>query len=642
MSHAFRPLAAAGLAAALLVAVGPALADKPSTSSAASVKRMKEDIFFLAGPRCEGRGIETEGLNVAAKYIAAAFQEAGLKPGGHDNTYFQPFTMNGYPEVTGPGKLAFAGPDDKAIEPKAATEFRPAGFSGGGDVKAGLVFAGYGISEPKLNYDDYAGVDAAGKWVIVLRRTPRPDKLGDGRFDTTVPAGQESTHALLPVKVRAAIAKKAAGIILVSDRYTAKEAGEAFDADETKYRQFGGLPVIRLRREVASELLKAALGKSLAEMEDAIDKDLKPQSAELTGWTAGGTVNVVRKQYPVKNVIGVLEGSGPLADETVVIGAHYDHLGYGGFGSGGGRVAVGAVHYGADDNASGTTSVIELARRFGAMKGREGRRLVFMTFSGEEMGLYGSRHYCEHPAFPLESTVAMVNLDMVGRVQPGHADWLGLFPTDRVAVFGIGTAKALETMVLASDMKYGLKLIPITSGSGPSDHDSFYNKKVPVLFLFTGLHADYHKPADTPDKINLEGMRKVVDLTEHYVETLAAAKDRPQFTPTHPGWSDPFEKKAPGPRKETPRFSVKLGLTPDYTYEVGDGMRVSAVSKDGPAEKAGLKAGDVIVEFGGKKVTNAETYTAALAAQKAGQESELVYLRGGKKTTTKVTPVPLQ
>ncbi|MDB5306607.1 MAG: aminopeptidase [Gemmataceae bacterium] len=615
----------------VLLLAAPAAA-QPAAPDVAAVERMRKDLFFLAGPECEGRGVGTAGLDKAADHVAAAFKTAGLKPAAKDGTYFQPFVMNGFPELDGPSTLAFAGPNGKKVAAEATVDFRPIGFTSGGKTAAGVVFVGHGITAPNLKYDDYAGLDVKGKWVIVVRRTPRPESSRDGRFDTAVPAGSDSPYSALAGKLDNAVAHKAAGVIFVSDPVTAGDADRLIPFDDHKYADPPArLPVLHLKRAAASKLLAAALGKTLGDLEEGIDADLKPRSAELTGWTAAAAVGVARKEIPVKNVVGVLAGSGPLADETVVIGAHYDHLGYGGYGSAGGKPADGKIHYGADDNGSGTTGLLELARRFGAMKDRRGRRLVFVAFTGEERGLFGSVYYCDHPLFPLERTAAMVNMDMIGRMRPGAGDWLGLTTKPRMVVYGTGTGSTFDPTIDAAESRYGLKILKVPGGIGRSDHESFYKKKVPVLFLFTGLHDEYHRPTDTPDKIDLPAMAAVVDMAEDLVLDLATALARPKYREQVGGFEDPLNPTPPRP-------GVRFGVRPDYAYMGGDGMRIEGVTGGGAAEKGGLKDGDVIVEIGGVPVRSVNGYMAALVGKKPGDPIEVVVLRGGKKVTLKVVP----
>ncbi len=615
---------------ALVLLVAAPLAAQPLPADAAAVERMRKDLFFLAGPECEGRGVGTGGLDKAAEHVAAAFKAAGLK------TSFQPFTMNAFPEQDGPSGLAFAA-EGKRVAVEFKGEFVPTGYSSGGKVAAGVVFVGHGITAPNLKYDDYAGIDAKGKWVVVVRRTPRPTEKGEKRFDQTAPVGEDSPYAALRMKLDNAVEHKVAGVIFVSDPETAGTDDRLMAFDDHKYTDVAArLPVLHLKRSAASRLLQAALGQSLAQLEAANDESLKPVSAELPGWTGESDVGVLRKEIPVKNVVGVLEGSGPLADETVVVGAHYDHLGYGsGPLSMGGSPAQGKVHYGADDNASGTTGLIELARRFGAMTERRGRRLVFVAFTGEERGLFGSKFYCEHPAVPLAKTAAMVNLDMIGRLRPGPGDWLGLTTKPRMVVYGTGTGDTFDRAVDAGESRYGLKILKIPGGIGRSDHESFYRKKVPVLFLFTGLHDEYHRPTDTPETIDVPAMATVVGLCEDLVLDLSSALARPRYQEQAGGFEDPLNPHAGTGVK---MGAVRLGVRPDYGYMGADGMRIEGTTAGGLAQRAGLREGDVIAEIAGVPVRSVQGYMAAMSTRRPGQEFELVVVRGGKRVPLKVTP----
>ena len=316
-----------------------------------------------------------------------------------------------------------------------------------------------------------------------------------------------------------------------------------------------------------------------------------------------------------------------------MIGAHYDHLGDGRYGSMGGSKANGKTHFGADDNASGTTGVLELARRYGAMKDRAGRRIVLIAFSGEERGLLGSVHYCKNPAFPHESTAAMVNLDMIGRSKEVPGDWLELTKKDRLVVYGTGSGDTLDALVTEKNKKYDFKLSKLPAGTGPSDHDSFYRKKIPVLFFYTGTHDQYHQPTDTPDLINVPAMRKVVDLVQDLTDTLTTVPTPPKYLVTRDQWTDPTSPHATTMKMTGP----KLGVRPDYSYE-GDGMRLEGVTPNGAAEKAGLKEGDVVVELAGKPTKTVGGYMTVMNTLKPGVAADVVVLRGGKKVTLRVTP----
>ena len=339
--------------------------------------RMRKDVTYLASEECEGRGVDTAGIHKAANYIVAEFVKAGLKPGGVNGTFFQPFTISGTAKLDGKSTMKLKGPQGQEIELKLDGDFQVMGFSGTGKVTAPLVFVGYGITAKEIGYDDYKGIDVAGKIVLAIRRTPR-------FFSKELPfdGANKEQHAALVNKEGLAESNKAAGFVLVNDLTEAAAGDKLMSFKEVAGAGAASIPTVQLRRSIADMILQSSLDTTLADVEKAIDRDLKPRSAPLTGWTATVETGVKRTSVACKNVIGVVEGAGPLANETVVIGAHYDHLGYGGQGS----LAKGAkaIHPGADDNGSGTTSVMELARRFGAMKDRQGRRLVFMTFSGEK------------------------------------------------------------------------------------------------------------------------------------------------------------------------------------------------------------------------------------------------------------------
>lgn len=600
-------------ASALLAPLWAQEAQPPQAKDDPSVARMRKDITFLASDDCEGRGVGTLGLDLAAQYIAVQFNHAGLKPGGVNGTYFQPFPFCTNAKLDGDSELRINGKGN-VRDLKQGTDFQVMGTSSSASITAPAVFVGYGVTARGIPYDDYAGVDVKGKIVIALRRLPRwneKDKPFDG-------ANKDELASLESKQYRAQLAK-AAAIILVNDATESKDDLIPF-AQLAKGIMTVSIPFVQMKREILDDLLKSNTGKTLAETEKAIDADLKPQSAELRQEITLN-VKIKRQETMVKNVIGVLEGSGPLANETVVVGAHYDHLGYGNSGfSLGGAAAKGKIHHGADDNGSGTTSVMELARRFGAMKNRAGRRLVFMTFTAEERGLIGSRHYAKvEPLFPLKNTTAMFNLDMVGRLKedvPGGAK-------PKLLALGMDSGKGFADLV--NKHNPGFDIIKDSSVFGASDHYSFYQQRIPVIFFWTGTHPDYHRPTDTSDKINVAGMKRIVDFSERIIEELRTEPTRPEFVET----KNPFS----GGGAKAPR----LGVQPDYQFG-GKGVKIDAVSADGPAEKAGLKKGDIIIELAGKAIPNVNAYMSIMATQKAGVAIDLKILRDEKEMTLKVTP----
>jgi Peptidase family M28/PDZ domain/PA domain len=580
----------------------------------ASEQRMRKDITFLASDACEGRGVTTKGINLAADYIAEQFHEAGLKPGGEDGTYFQPFTMSTGSRLGSSNTVVLHGPLGQEVRLFVGKDFQPLGLSASGKLDhVPVVFAGYGATAKSIGYDDFGGIDVAGKVIVLLRKTPRFENA-KAPFDGT----QGAYHAALSTKIDQAERHKAAAILFVNDRETARNEGLM----EFSYTAFGAgarIPAVHVRRSVADTMLQSSRGRTLEEIEQDIDRDLTPRSGPLSGWTASLEVDVQRVITTTKNVVAVLNGKGSLGDETVVLGAHYDHLGYGGFGSLA-RTKAKAIHHGADDNGSGTTALIELARRFAQKPDQTRRRLVFIAFSGEESGLIGSQYYCKHPLFPLEDTVAMLNMDMVGRLRPDKDT-----KKDKLIVYGTGTAKTFNEVLDHANVKYDFRLQKIPTGMGPSDQESFYLKHIPVYFFFTGDHPDYHRPSDTADKINVPGMLRVTELVEDLTEYLETVPQRPQFVQVAGGAST--MPRAHGPR---------LGIRPEYG-DTEEGVLLGAVSEGGPAAKAGLKAADRIMEISGKPVKNLESYMALMAGYKKGDQLEIGILRNGKKQTVKVT-----
>lgn len=586
------------LAAALLCSAGLARPKTKAERDKESEARMRKDLFYLADPKSEGRGPNTKGLDRAAEYIADQFKQIGLKP-GYKGSYFQPFAIRG-----AVGKLALAGPRGQAIELKPGEHFRPLGSNQKGKLDAPAVFVGYGLKTTEPAYDDYEGVNVKGKVVVLLTGAPR--KGADKR-----PAA--FTSARIAGKIAEAVRQGAAGVLMVNDSPALTGEDRLVD---TSYVPVGGgkRPLgMFVKRDLVERMLPA--GVTLESIEKGINRDLKPNSFELPGWTVRMEAEDRPDGTPLKNVIGVLEGNGPLANETVVVGAHYDHVGYGANGS---RTGVEArlIHHGADDNGSGTTGVIELARRFAAMPERKGRRIVFVLFSGEELGLLGSRYYSNNPVFPIEQTAAMLNLDMIGRTQPDAKT-----KKARLLTQGHGTAKPFKELIENMAKKYDFTLASQESGFGPSDHSSFTQKKVPVLFFWTGTHPDYHTPTDTAEKIDYRGMRVIVDMSEEVLTTFTTMA-RPSF----------IEVKG-GRRPTRPSTGPRLGLRPNT--QSTDGVEVEDVPEGSVAEKAGIKKGDKIIKIAGKETPTLVEYTDALSQQKVGTTIDIVVRRDKKEVKLK-------
>jgi hypothetical protein len=634
-----RLLRSAVLACVVLSGAWLSAAETLSTlhAPAASEARLKRDITYLASDELEGRGVTTHGIDMAADYIAAEFKKAGLKPAGKDGSYFYPFTMPGS-VLLKPATLQLRGPQGQEIELKAGEHFQPSGLSTSGKVSAGVVFVGYGITSKTspLNeadlvgwarivngvlrqapgIDEYDGLDVEGKVVVILRDTLRADNPFSINQNW-----RRNRYATMTEKLTNAVKHKAAAVLVVNDRDTARDGDDLLN-----FGYYAGIgrplltlpqiPVLHVRRSVVEMML----GSNLDDLERDIARDLKPRSRETAGWSANLSIEVKRAAdaLSLRNVVGVLEGSGPLKDETIILGAHYDHVGYGGAGSLATLKKM-AIHHGADDNGSGSTSVMELARRIAAIPNREGRRVLFMTFSAEESGLIGSEAYCKNPLYPLDKTAAMINLDMVGRLVQDDKTH-----KDKLTVYGTGSAKTFDKLIDSINKKYDFQLRKVASGMGPSDQMSFYEKKMPVFFFFTNDHADYHRPSDTADKINVSGMRRIVDMTEDLAVHLTTC-DRPEYVKVAGG----------GGGTGTPGGGPRLGIKPDYGDDK-EGVLINGVVEGTPAERAGLKDGDRIVEIGGQAVKGLEGYMTLMKGQKPGSTIEVGVLRAKEKKIVKV------
>ncbi len=587
--------------------------------------RLKADVSFLAADAREGRAPGTKGIEDAALYIAEKFKRFGLKPAPGADGYFQKFPLTGRPRLGEPTELAIVEPDGEILKAEPKTEFSPLAIGSSGSVDdLPIVFAGYGItakdSALQLDYDDYAGIDVQGKAVLIIRREPQQD-----RDDSPFAGKKNSDYATFRHKATNAFQHGAAIVLLVNDL-----AGLHEDQDKVLGLVSGGpeaiskLPFAMLSRGFAGQILAAAGEPNLAELEKRIDGDLKPRSRLLKGVLLSAKLTIDRPSVETKNVVGVLEGSGPLAEETIIIGGHYDHLGRGGLTSGSLAFLSSDIHNGADDNASGTAMVMEIARRLASRRDPLPRRVVFMAFSGEERGLLGSQYYVEHPLYPLASTVMMVNFDMVGRLN-GKSE---------LTMIGTGTSPGIDALVDVLGKSAGMtikKVSGMTDGFGGSDHESFYAKNIPVLFAFTGLHSDYHRPSDDSDRINYNGMARIADYLELIVLDLVRRPERPAFTRiVAPGRNGRQSQSA------STGMSVTLGVMPDYADEARAGLKISGVRDGGPAAKAGLKGNDSIIRIGGKPIATIYDYMESMKGYKPGDKLEVVVRRDGAEVTLQV------
>ncbi len=680
------------LAFLLLLALSlGAFAQTPQPS--VSVNRLQQIIGYLASDALEGRRTGTPGANDSAHYIAGEFSLLGLRPGmqlarpartrGENRAQFlQPFPYVAYVEL-GKSNLFFMnrGRPDDAMQFLVGKDWMPLGFSSNGRIEATpLAFVGYGITDAELKYDDYPSA-VKGKIAIAFSGTPDGDN----------PHGKFARYEDVRWKAIAARNAGAKALLVITQENNLQDDR----LSRLRYDNSAGdsgIPVTVISRQLAIRLFRESDGEKLGALETAfrlvISQHLAHGAASfgfsalqdanmipVANYALTLSIDIVRREAPSFNVVGILPGTEPkLKDEAIVIGAHYDHLGRGGEGSLAPR--EGDIHHGADDNASGVAGLIELARLLSTQNPKPRRTIVFIAFSGEEEGLIGSSYYVNHPIVPLANTIAMINMDMIGRLKD-----------QKLIVGGIGTAQEWRSMIGAHNTPESIRTaalndalsgrmssppnlrvnvdptkasptgVPIVvaangqpvvtaempklpppdlarpfaltlneDGYGPSDHSSFYSKQIPVLFFWTGNHDDYHKPSDTADKINYEGEARIVSFVERIVRDIGKSDKRPAYTVAK---SDS--------QGRTMGFRVYLGTIPNYA-DSNDGLKLDGVRDDSPASKAGLKAGDKIVKMAGREVKNVYDYTYALGEMKAGEEYEVEIVRGSERLKLKITP----
>jgi len=462
-------------------------------------------IKFLASDELRGRANGSEGLEHAAEYIAAQFQKAGLRPAVRNRDWFQPFELAAGLTVGDGNALSVQLPGGSVRLSLGLSYFPIAVTPSDSAVvldDVPLVFAGYGISAPAMQYDDYAGLDVDGKAVLIFSHEPQ-ERRRDSRLNGAKPLRETTLYS----KALAARTRGAKALLVVSD--------PSHRVDEANYRAFllqadaedQGIPVLRVRRDDIASLLRA---EELDRVAAAIDVDLMPRSRLLEGATIDYTQRLATRIRTVRNVVGLLPGADiARSDQAIVIGGHYDHVGLGGrFSSSPER--TGEIHNGADDNASGIAVMIEVARVAATDRSRFPRSLVFVAFAGEERGLLGSAHYTSDPVIPLGDTVAMLNLDMVGRAR------------GRVEAGGLDSASPLAAEVTAAAKAAGIDVRPGGPGAGRSDDSSFLDRRVPALHFFTGFHDDYHRPSDDWERIDAAGTARVATLALELAARIAA------------------------------------------------------------------------------------------------------------------------
>jgi hypothetical protein len=601
---------------ALLALLGMSLIATSGPSFDAS--RYLDHVKYLASDELEGRMSGSPGCVKARDYIEAWYKSLGLEPGNGDS-YFQRFQFTSGVEL-GEGNEFAWGMAGMMESLKLTDDFMPVFFSPNTEVSGGMIFAGYGISAAEdEKYDDYAGLDVEGKIVIVLRHEPQTED--EAHF-----AGKRPT-AYSDLRYKAFNAKKhgAVGMIVL----TGPNDKDATDEDKLMRLSSGdvygesAIPIVHIKRAKMVEAM-SMFGSDLAAMQTQMDDELKPATLDMSVVTARIKTNLNKQYTGTDNVVAIIPGSG-IPDEYIIIGAHYDHLGYGETGStllpeeieklSGAEL----IHHGADDNASGTTGVLELAKYF-AETGGARRTLVFMDFSAEELGTLGSLHYVKNPIFPLDKTTAMINMDMIGRVQ-----------ANVITLQGIGTATEWPDLLDAVAKNTKLTLKRFDDGVGGSDYTSFYNVGIPVLNFFSGVHMDYHRPSDTWDKINGEGAVEVLAVVKDVVFEIDKRDAPLTFTKTKLP-----ESSAEGQVDTGGGNRTYLGSVPDFAYE-GDGVLFAGVREGGPAANAGLMAGDILIKLGDADIKNLYDLTYALQDYKPGDVVIAIVIRNGEQMAFPVT-----
>ncbi|HYO83349.1 MAG TPA: M28 family peptidase [Bryobacteraceae bacterium] len=572
----------AALTPALVVAISFA-----QTAEQANSERYVNDVKILASPEMQGRGAGTKGLERASEYIARQFKRLKLEPSGENDTYWQTLTV-----TTG----AKPGPGNKLGSLRLNEDYTPLSFSSNGRVSSSVVFAGYGITAPEFQHDDYSHVDVKDKIVLVLRYEPKTFQK-----DSSAKQRVYTHHASLVSKAINARNHGAKAVILANGDGDPNQSDTLIRFGTVSGPEDVGILMVQVKNGLADEWRKNL-------------KTGKPLQLDMR-------IDVQRERADVRNVIGYLPGR---SKEYIVIGAHYDHLGLGNESS----LApsqIGKVHPGADDNASGTAALLELARLFASRRGDLARGVLFIAFAGEEIGLLGSSHWVSHPTLPLENAISMLNMDMIGRVN-GSKLYIG----------GTGTGSTFEAMLKKITGTHDFKIEFSEGGFSASDHTSFAAKSIPVLFFFSGLHGDYHKPSDTWDKVNGPASTKIVSLVYDVTNSLISADTRPQFVKG---------QSSAGPHGTAPTsgggggYGPYFGSIPDFA-PVERGVKFSDVREGSPAGKAGLKAGDILIRFGDKPVNNLYDFTYALRNSKVGEVVIVQFIRDGKEITAPVTLEP--
>ena len=551
---------------------------------------------YLASDELRGRGNDQPELLEAASYIAGEFEQLGLLPAGVDGSFFQPFQVTTAVELGNQSECSFYSLLGLPISLIYESDYTSLAFGEKSEVNAPLAFAGFGISAPELNYDDYTSLDVAGKVVIVFDHEPgelRPDSPFDGLNPTF--------HSSLLKKAETARDRGALGLIIIPDRFNHSRSRVAGLGTRGPLES-AGIPVLRLSHDWA-ERLWGASGRKSHDVWRWINQRMTPHSFDFEALFVRVRLDIRPTNHRVNNVVALLPGTSPY---FLVLGAHYDHLGTRmGAGPEGHRETE--IHNGADDNASGVAALLQLAEDLSATPRHFG--ILFVAFAGEELGLLGSRHYLEHPAIPLQHTLCMLNFDMIGRSE------------GELLIGGTGTSPDFGPILEKLALRTPLTLRRAETAGGSSDHLSFSQKGIPVLFFFSGLHSDYHRPTDDFQKINVLRAEQIVDFSRQFVTAVDEFQvliRRPEAVMSEP---------VTGPASQAWLSGPLFGGLVDIAFD-GSGVRFSEVLNGSPVQRAGLRPGDILVRFEGVPIRSNYEFTRELRQRRPGDQVKIVVIRG--------------
>ena len=540
-------------------------------------------IKFLSSDEMEGRYPGSKGSIKSADYIAQNFEQAGLRPYNSEE-FFQKFEFKSGVSLSDNNNLIV---NKKRFRVKK--DYIPIQFSESGNFKGQIIFTGYGLKVDELNWNDYKDIDVEGKWVLMFRGSPEGYN----------PHSKFSDNISIRKKTLTAKDFGALGVLLINQNRSDPLIDLSFDYNSKPV----GIPVLN----ISYDILKVLSDKDFESIKKEIDKNEKQKSFLLES-ELESNIDIKVENVSISNVVGVLrKKQNKTNNNYIVIGAHFDHLGYGSRGSGSLAPGKNIIHNGADDNASGTAVLLDLAYKLSKLKKKLNNDIIFVAFNAEEQGLLGSKFFVDNIGNDINNVKTMINLDMIGRMK-----------NNQLTVGGIGTAELFEKIVDNANKSLQIDLSKSASGQGPSDHSSFYNKNIPVLFFHTGGHDDYHKPSDDWTKINIEGINRINDLIFNVVENIDSLEDPPEFIAT----TNPSAQRRMN-------FSVTFGIMPNYG-DSSQGLKVDAVRENGPAYNAGMKDGDIIVKINKKDVSDIYEYMARLGELKPGDIAKVQVLRNNK------------